>query len=166
MQPPLLADRLLKLFCAPHRLEEVQGDLHEEFTWQVERIGERRARWRYWWDVIGFIKPFAIKRKPTYFSSTPLLSPDMIRNYFAIAFRQLWKNQLFSALNIIGLTVGLAVSTFIALYVWHEFHYDRFEPFADRTYRIMSVAKYGDQEVTFPGCMNRLAVQSRNKFRR
>ncbi|AKD58631.1 hypothetical protein SD10_18520 [Spirosoma radiotolerans] len=74
----------------------------------------------------------------------------MIRNYLAIALRQLWKNQLFSALNIVGLTVGLAVSTFIALYVWHEFHYDRFEPFADRTYRIMSVATYGGEEISFP----------------
>ncbi|MVM37618.1 hypothetical protein GO730_08395 [Spirosoma sp. HMF3257] len=56
-QPPRLADRLLRFFCAPHRLEEVQGDLHEEFAWQVERLGERRARWRYWQDVLGFIKP-------------------------------------------------------------------------------------------------------------
>ena len=150
-QPPRFADQLLRFFCAPHRLEEVQGDLHEEFTYQVQRIGERRARWRYWWDVLGFIKPFAVKRKPSEFVSTPLLNPAMFRNYFTIAFRQLWKNQLFSALNIIGLTIGLAVSTFIALYVWHEFHYDRFEPFADRTYRIMSVSKYGGEDVTMFG---------------
>ncbi|QMW06644.1 permease prefix domain 2-containing transporter [Spirosoma foliorum] len=151
MTPPRLADRLLRFFCAPHRQEEVQGDLHEEFFWQVERIGERRARWRYWWDVIGFIKPFAIKRKPNGLPSTPLFSMDMFRNYFAIALRQLWKNQLFSTLNIVGLTVGLAVSTFIALYVWHEFHYDRFEPFADRTYQIISMVKYGGDDVTFSG---------------
>lgn len=150
IQPPRWADRLLDWWLPPSEAEDILGDLHEEFSYQVGRIGERRARWRYWWDVVGFIKLFAIKRKPTY-SSSPLLSLDMIRNYFAIAFRQLWKNLLFSALNIVGLTVGLAVSTFIALYVWHEFHYDRFEPFAERTYRIMSVAKYGDQEVTFPG---------------
>ncbi|RYF64491.1 MAG: hypothetical protein EOO39_26580, partial [Cytophagaceae bacterium] len=48
--PPRAADRLLTWFVAPHRREEVLGDLHEEFAWQVERIGERRARWRYWWD--------------------------------------------------------------------------------------------------------------------
>ncbi len=149
MPPPHLADRLLKLVCAPHQLEEVQGDLHEEFAYQISRIGERRARWRYWWDVLGFVKPFAIKRNSSYSSS--YLNPDMFRNYFAIAFRQLWKNQLFSALTIVGLTVGLAVSTFIALYVWHEFHYDRFQPFVDRTYRILSVAKYGGQEVTMLG---------------
>ncbi|MGV3558694.1 permease prefix domain 2-containing transporter [Larkinella arboricola] len=44
MTPPRLADRLLHLFCAPDRLEEVQGDLHEEFAWQIRRVGARRAR--------------------------------------------------------------------------------------------------------------------------
>ncbi|GAB3743645.1 ABC transporter permease [Spirosoma lituiforme] len=75
----------------------------------------------------------------------------MFRNYLNIAFRQLWRNRLFSALNIIGLTVGLAVSTFIALYVWHEFHYDRFQPLANRTYRIMGVTKIGEMDMTFHG---------------
>lgn len=152
-KPPHFADRLLRFFCAPHRLEEVQGDLHEEFAYQVNRIGERRARWRYWRDVLGFIRPFAIKRKQSQYpyATTSSMNPTMLRNYFAIAFRQLWKNQLFSGLNIIGLTVGLAVSTFIALYVWHEFHYDRFEPFANRTYRIMSIVKYGGGDVTIYG---------------
>jgi putative ABC transport system permease protein len=154
-QPPKLADRLLTLICAPHRLEDVQGDLHEEFAYQVDRIGERRARWRYWRDVLGFaqlrlVQSDAIKRKTDQNETSSFLSPAMLRTYFSIALRQLWKNQLFSLLNIVGLMVGLAVSTFITLYVWHEFHYDRFQPFADRTYRIMSVGSYGGQEITFP----------------
>ncbi|UHG92158.1 permease prefix domain 2-containing transporter [Spirosoma oryzicola] len=164
--PPRFADRLLRFFCDPYLLEEVQGDLHEEFAYQVQRVGERRARWRYWRDVLGFIRPLAgrsrtgrsqtggssfMKRRQRNDPSTFFLNAAMIRNYVAIALRQLWKNQLFSLINITGLTVGLAVSMFIALYVWHEFHYDRFEPFADRTYQIVSVAKYGDQEVTFSG---------------
>jgi putative ABC transport system permease protein len=62
--PPQLADRLLGWFCAPHLLEEVQGDLHEEFGYQVQRVGQRKARLRYWQDVLGFAKPFAIRRKP------------------------------------------------------------------------------------------------------
>ncbi len=75
----------------------------------------------------------------------------MLSNYLKIALRQLWRNRLFSALNIIGLTVGLTVSTFIALYVWHEFHYDRFQPAPDRTYRIMGVTKIGEMDMTFHG---------------
>jgi len=86
----------------------------------------------------------------------------MLSNYLKIALRQLWRNRLFSVLNLVGLTVGLAVSTFIALYVWHEFHYDRFHPFAERTYRIMCMSKFGGEEVFFPGLhesFGRLAKQ-------
>ncbi|GAB3964051.1 ABC transporter permease [Spirosoma terrae] len=161
MSPPRWATRLLHWFCAPHLVEEMEGDLDELFQQRIREVGLRQARRRYVRDVLSLARPFVLKRqpKPQYTaarrfsdqSTNLLLNPTMLRNYASIAFRQLWKNQLFSALNIVGLTVGLAVSTFIALYVWHEFHYDRFEPFADRTYRIMSVAKYGEQEIMLFG---------------
>ena len=135
--PSKLANQLLRFFCAPHRLEEVQGDLHEEFTYQVQRMGERRARWRYWWDVLGFIKPFAIKRKSTDQYSNPAIT-DMLRTYFKIAFRNLSQNKGYSTLTIFGLALGLAVSLFSILYVADEFSYDRFNEKADRIYRINS----------------------------
>ncbi|MEZ0540770.1 ABC transporter permease [Fibrella arboris] len=72
----------------------------------------------------------------------------MLRTYLILALRQLGRNRLYSALNIGGLAVGLAVSAYIGLYVWHEFHYDRFHPLAERTYRALSVSKYDGQEMT------------------
>ncbi len=72
----------------------------------------------------------------------------MLRTYLILALRQLGRNRLYSAINIGGLAVGLAVSAYIGLYVWHEFHYDRFHPCADRTYRVLSVSNYGGQEMT------------------
>ncbi|GAB2592825.1 permease prefix domain 2-containing transporter [Spirosoma areae] len=144
--PPRLADRLLRFFCAPHRLEEVQGDLHEEFAYQVNRIGERRARWRYWRDVLGFVKPFALKRKPTgdhrgAYSLTYLINPDMLQNYIKIAFRQLWRNRLYSLLNIGGLALGMACCLLIALYVYDEWSYDRFNANYDHIYRVTEKQK-------------------------
>lgn len=163
---PTLADKLLRFFLSEDRQEEVLGDLHEEFHWQINRVGWQRARWQYWRNVLGFVateprrraKQAMLRRDTNQsgkrfvdHSSSILPNPIMLRNYVAIAVRQLWKNPLFSLVNVIGLTLGLAVSTFIALYVWHEFHYDRFEPFADRTYRITSVAKYGDKDFVLYG---------------
>ncbi|RYF49685.1 MAG: hypothetical protein EOO39_45265, partial [Cytophagaceae bacterium] len=72
----------------------------------------------------------------------------MLRTYFLLALRQLGRNRLYSVLNIGGLAVGLAVSAYIGLYVWHEFHYDRFHPLAERTYRALSVSDYDGQEMT------------------
>lgn len=136
-KPPRSADRLLQLFCAPHRREEILGDLHEEFAYQIERISERRARWRYWWDVLGFIKPFAIKRKATDPHSSPAIT-DMLRTYLKIALRNLRQSKGYSALTIFGLALGLAVSLFSILYVADEFSYDHFHEKADRIYRINS----------------------------
>ena len=137
MKPPCLADRLLKFICAPHRLEEVQGDLHEEFVYQVQRIGERRARWRYWWDVIGFMKQFAIKRQRSEYSKNSFLSPVMFRNYFKIAFRNLVNNKVYSFINIGGLAVGMAVAMLIGLWIYDELSFDKYHQNYDRIARVM-----------------------------
>ena len=60
----------------------------------------------------------------------------MIKNYFKVAFRNLWKNKGFSALNIIGLASGLAVCLLIVLYVVDELSYDKYNKNADRIYRL------------------------------
>jgi len=41
----------------------------------------------------------------------------MLKNYFKVAIRNLWKNKGYSAINIIGLSSGLAVCLLIVLYV-------------------------------------------------
>ena len=56
-KPPHLADQFLKWFIAPHLLEAIMGDLHEEFHFQAKSVGERRAALLYWRQVIGFFKP-------------------------------------------------------------------------------------------------------------
>lgn len=72
----------------------------------------------------------------------------MIRNYFKVAFRNLWKNKGYSAINIIGLAVGLATCLLILLYVWDELSYDKFHKKADRIYRIHSDLKFGGSDLT------------------
>lgn len=67
----------------------------------------------------------------------------MIKNYFKIAFRNLWKNKGYSAINIFGLAIGLATCLLITLYVTDELSYDRFNVNADRIYRINSDLKFG-----------------------
>ncbi|WP_338875171.1 ABC transporter permease [Spirosoma sp. SC4-14] len=139
--PPRFADKLLRFFLPDDRLEEVLGDLHEEFRWQVVRVGERRARWRYWRDVLGFLKPFAIKRKQANnhfddYSTTYLMQPTMLRNYVKIAFRNLAKNKTFSVINTLGLALGMACSLLILLWVQDERSVDAFHAHKDQLYRI------------------------------
>src|SRR5215212_10225114 len=60
----------------------------------------------------------------------------MFKNYFKIAFRNLWKNKGFSSVNIFGLALGVACSLLIFLFVKDEMSYDRFHKDADNIYRI------------------------------
>jgi len=60
----------------------------------------------------------------------------MLANYFKIALRNLRRNRVFSAINILGLAIGLAACLLIAAYVRDETHYDRFPQRAADIYRV------------------------------
>jgi putative ABC transport system permease protein len=65
----------------------------------------------------------------------------MIKNYLKIAFRNLWRHRVFSFINIMGLTVGMAACFLIFLYIKFELSYDSFHTKADRIYRVVSDIK-------------------------
>lgn len=71
----------------------------------------------------------------------------MIRNYIKVALRNLWKNKGYSAINIIGLSVGLATCLLILLYVWDELSFDKFHAKANRIYRIHSNIRFGGNDL-------------------
>jgi putative ABC transport system permease protein len=60
----------------------------------------------------------------------------MLKNYLTTAIRQLTRNRLFSALNILGLATGLCGSIFIFLWVQDELSYDRANPQPDDIFRV------------------------------
>jgi putative ABC transport system permease protein len=61
----------------------------------------------------------------------------MLKNYFKIAFRNLWRHRVFSFINILGLTVGMTACFLIFLYVHFELSYDSFHSKANRIYRVV-----------------------------
>lgn len=60
----------------------------------------------------------------------------MIKNYLVIAFRNLKKYKIFSALNIFGLALGISCVVFIYSFITYELSYEKCYPKADRIYRI------------------------------
>jgi putative ABC transport system permease protein len=64
----------------------------------------------------------------------------MFRNYLAAALRNLTRNRLYSIINIVGLTVGLAAALLIALFVRDEFSYDTWIPGYERVYAVHATA--------------------------
>src|ERR1035438_2380748 len=64
----------------------------------------------------------------------------MLKNYFKIAFRNLWKNKVYSAINIIGLAIGMAACMVIMLFVSYEKSFDNFH--TKNIYRLNEVQKF------------------------
>ncbi len=62
----------------------------------------------------------------------------MLKNYFKITFRSLWKHKAYSIINLLGLSLGLAGGIFILLYVVDEVSYDNFHINSNRVYRVNS----------------------------
>src|ERR1700730_12756232 len=62
----------------------------------------------------------------------------MLKNYFIVALRNLWRNKTFSFINITGLSVGLACCMLIFLYAKDELSYDRFHKKKNDIYRIVN----------------------------
>src|ERR1700709_2068356 len=64
----------------------------------------------------------------------------MIKNYLKIAWRNIWKNKVFSAINIIGLSVGMAACIVIMLFVSYEKSFDNFQ--TKNIYKLDEVQKF------------------------
>ena len=73
----------------------------------------------------------------------------MIKNYFKTALRSLFKNKGFTAINVFGLTLGIATCLLIVCYVMDELSYDRFNEKADRIYRVNNDIKFGGSENSY-----------------
>jgi len=88
----------------------------------------------------------------------------MIRNYIKTAFRSLQKNKGFTAINVLGLALGLATCLLIVFYVADELSYDRYNENAGRIYRVNEQLKLGDNKVEYAVCMPPLAKTLKNDF--
>lgn len=127
-KPPKLAIKLLHLFCSDQWLDELLGDLEEEFIDNTKSKGRRRAILLYYFQVVQLIRPHIIKKRKS--------SPIMFRNYIKSSYRSLLKNKAYTAINVSGLTVGIACCLLISLYVVDEMSYDKFFNDSERIYRV------------------------------
>ena len=56
--------------------------------------------------------------------------------YFKIAWRSLWKNKVFSFINLTGLALSMTCCLAIGMFIWDQLHYDHFHSNLNSIYRI------------------------------
>lgn len=136
-QPPRWAKTLLRWMHPENTIEEVDGDLDELYAHVYLRSGKSQALLRYLGNVISVLPPFVRRRRSQFkYEQSFSLSPDMLKNYFKIAWRNIVRQKAYSILNIAGLSIGMACSILILLWVQNELSYDRFHPRANQIFRL------------------------------
>lgn len=71
----------------------------------------------------------------------------MIKNYILLALRNIFRNRLTSSINIFGLSLGVASTLLVLLFVVFELSFDRQYDHSDRVYRLAVEALIGDTEI-------------------
>ncbi len=71
----------------------------------------------------------------------------MIKNYFKVALRNVLKHKFYSAINILGMTLGVTACLMITLYITDELSFDKFHEKADRIYQVGLHGKIGGQDI-------------------
>jgi ABC-type antimicrobial peptide transport system permease subunit len=88
----------------------------------------------------------------------------MLRNFFKITFRTLWRSKDFSAINILGLGFGMAAAMLIGLWVQNEISYDRWYSNTDRTYLLYTRADYGGNLQVWPRSSSLMAADLKKNY--
>lgn len=70
----------------------------------------------------------------------------MLRSYVTLALRQLWRNRLYTGLNVLGLAIGLSACWVIYQIVSFEFSFDQNHPNGERLYRVVSRFVFSGRE--------------------
>lgn len=65
----------------------------------------------------------------------------MLKHYFKIIFRNIFRNKIYTLINLLGLSSGIAASLILFLYVQHELSFDQFHVNKDQIYRIISIGQ-------------------------
>jgi putative ABC transport system permease protein len=143
-EPPRWARNLLRWYCRPDLLEDLEGDMNEYFERNLKTKGAKRARWIYILDALKFFRPYTI-RKPEFLNL--IIHWLMLGSYLKTSRRSLVRNKLFSFINIIGLAVSMSVGLLVIAFLTDLFSYDQFQEKRHRTYRILTRNESVDKSV-------------------
>jgi putative ABC transport system permease protein len=133
LRPPQWPARILRFLLKRQYREEIEGDMEEIFFLTAEAQSPAVARRVYYREMVRLLRPILLRN----FKSTPRTPFVMYKNYFIVAWRNLLKKKGYSAINILGLALGIACCLLITMYVDYEWSFDTYHAKGDRIYRVI-----------------------------
>lgn len=134
--PPKRIVRILQWVCPDYLFEGIIGDLEEQYFFDVNERGIHAAKRRFIWHALLFIRPGIIFRNKF---KLKIINTAMLRNHLKVGIRSILKSKLYSFINAVGLSIAIAFSVLIYLYIQDENSFDQFHTNKDRIYRVHKV---------------------------
>ncbi len=132
-KPPQWIYRFLLWYCHPMYANEIAGDLEELFESWVQEVGPGKAKWRYAWNTLLFLRMYNSR----FGQNSNVMNPfHNLSHYLKISIRNLRRYRVFHAGNIIGMAFGLGVSLLILVHVDRELSYEKHISDYQQTYRV------------------------------
>lgn len=121
--PPRIFHRLLSKMFSNTSMEELEGDLLDDFHRNIEKYGTYRAKLYFIMDVLRLIRLVPRSRRNTQNSKT-------MNNLFLFnikySLRSIKKHRVYQSLNIASLTLGFTCFCLIYLFVFNHYQKDSF----------------------------------------
>ncbi|HEX6890471.1 MAG TPA: ABC transporter permease, partial [Chryseolinea sp.] len=136
--PPRFFLKLFRWYCHPRLVDHIEGDLLEDYRYQLNKSGKRKADIQFIIDVILLFRRRIIRPIERTNHTNPI---GMFRSYIIIGWRNLLKKKGYSAINIFGLGIGIASCMLIFMYVQYERSFDNYHEKGDRIYRVIHGGK-------------------------
>ncbi|HMV09435.1 MAG TPA: ABC transporter permease [Cyclobacteriaceae bacterium] len=151
--PPKFFLRFFRWYCHPEMVGHIEGDIMELYAERLRNTGKRKADVKFIIDVVllcrpGIIRPVTIERNVNQYA--------MVKSYFKVGWRNMLRNKGYSAINISGLAIGMAVALLIGLWVFDELTFDTHFKNYDRIVQVMQHQTYNGEigtQVSNPAVM-------------
>jgi putative ABC transport system permease protein len=88
----------------------------------------------------------------------------MIKSYFLVAWRNVQKSKIYSAINIIGLSTGMAVALLIGFWIWDELSFDNYFKNKDHLARVLATQTFNGETGSYPTTVVPLENELRTKY--
>jgi putative ABC transport system permease protein len=157
--PPSLFVKFFRWYCDATMQDYIEGDLMEVYERRLKKSGKAKADALFIADVLLLFRPGIIKLSSDYQQVT---NYGMIKSYFKTGWRNLWRNKLYSTLNVTGLTFGIVCFLLIGLFVFDELTFDLQHVNAERIYRVVEHKNVNGEATTTAAAGFKLAEEAKN----
>lgn len=147
VNPPGLLISFMEFFCPDELVEGLLCDFEEQFYQDLKSKGRIKSNVRFAWNVVRLLHPQILSRKQFFKRSKFIF---MFKSHFIVTQRNVIRNKFYSFINVLGLSLAIALVVLGVLFAESEFSKDQFHVNKDKVYRIYTEKiKKKSQEVQF-----------------